>query len=79
VNVAESPGCTALTEAGLAGPAVHPPGRFSDAVRSVAFAASAGTVTVALAVNACPDWAVSGTWRPTAVPGGLGMAYFCGS
>jgi len=79
VNAAEPPGCTALTDAGLAGPAVHPSGRFSDAVRPVAFGASAGTVTVAVVVNVCPAWTSSGTRRSTAVPGGWGIAYLRGS
>src|SRR5579884_678387 len=76
VNVADFPGSSLLTDAGLGALAVQPAGSASDGTRLVARPRPAGTDTVAVAVKAVAGCAVSGTCRLTAAPGASGIAYF---
>src|SRR5882757_5966917 len=75
VNVADSPPTILSTLAGVESLAVQPVGRFSAAVTSLAAGPSAGTLTVAVAVNCRPGLTDPGTCRPIEDVGGFGILY----
>src|SRR5689334_8351265 len=77
LNRAQPPRFTLATEAGVLWPTVQPSGAASAAVTLLM--ASAGTCTVALAVNVWPGVTLSGVARATLVPGVGGSAYFAAS
>src|SRR4051794_38509056 len=75
LKLAVCPGCTTGTTGRPCRVAVQPVGRVNDAPTFLAVGRSAGTATVAVATNCCPDCAASGTDSATCVPGAAGMAY----